>query len=184
MSVLSAQTIRNLCDHTFAQPMITPFYERREIFWYKPYGGWLDTSRSKRTAAMLAWIEDSKPKRFSYGLSTCGYDVRLAQDMWLWPFWGRLASTIERFHMPSGVMAEVKDKSSWARRFVTVQNTVIEPGWRGTLTLELTNHRLWPVRLRKGSPIAQIVFYRLDEPSEMPYAGKYQDQEPGPQPAR
>lgn len=182
MTVLSAQSIRNLCDHTFAHPMITPYAERREIVWHM--GGWMDAGPGQRTKAMLDEIARLGLKRFSFGLSTCGYDVRLAQDMWLWPFWGRLASTIEKFRMPSGVMAEVKDKSSWARRFVTVQNTVIEPGWRGTLTLELTNHRLWPVRLRKGSPIAQIVFYQLDEPSEQPYAGKYQDQEPGPQPAR
>jgi deoxycytidine triphosphate deaminase len=30
----------------------------------------------------------------SYGLGPCTYDVRLKQDIWLWPFWGRLASTI------------------------------------------------------------------------------------------
>lgn len=179
MTVLSAQTIRNLCDHTFVQPMVTPYSERQEVVWNEDSKQFVH-GMSMETCLLI----NPKLKRFSYGLSACGYDVRLAQDIWLWPFWGRLASTIEKFHMPSGVMAEVKDKSSWARRFVTVQNTVIEPGWRGTLTLELTNHRLWPVRLRKGSPIAQIVFYQLDEPSEQPYAGKYQDQQPGPQPAR
>lgn len=112
----------------------------------------------------------------SYGLSHAGYDVRLAQTLWVWPMFGRLGSTIEHFTMPRHILGEVKDKSSNARRFITVQNTVIEPGWRGHLTLEITRHRPWPVRIRAGTPIAQIVLYRLDEPAERPYAGKYQDQ--------
>lgn len=123
-------------------------------------------------------------RRFSFGLSSCGFDVRIAEDLWLFPFFGRLASTIERFEMPLNIMAEVKDKSSWARRFVTVQNTVIEPGWNGFLTLELTNHRPWPVRIKSGTPIAQIVFKRLDRETDQPYRGKYQNQEAGPQSAR
>ena len=42
--------------------------------------------------------------------------------------------------MPSDVLGQVCDKSTWARRGVAVQNTIIEPGWRGYLTVELTNH--------------------------------------------
>lgn len=112
----------------------------------------------------------------SFGLSSSGYDVRIAQDIWLWPLFGRLASTIERFVMPNDVVGYVKDKSSNARRFVFVQNTVIEPGWEGWLTLELTRFRPWPVKIRAGTPIAQIVFHRLDEATEHPYRGKYQNQ--------
>lgn len=119
----------------------------------------------------------------TFGLGPAGYDVRIAETLWLWPLWGRLASTIERFDMPDDVIAEVKDKSSWARKFVTVQNTVIEPGWRGYLTLELTRHLPWPIRIKAGTPIAQIVFKRLEEPTDQPYRGKYQDQKAGPQPA-
>lgn len=86
--------------------------------------------------------------------------------------------------MPHDVCADVKDKSTWARRFITVQNTFIEPGWKGYLTLEIVNHSFRLVRIRRGDPIAQIVFMRLEEPTERPYTGKYQDQERGPQPAR
>lgn len=187
MSVLSAQSIRARCvllntvgSNVHGRPMVEPFHRRTEVFCCE--GRWV--LATKHTVETQQQIEGKPPKLFSYGLSTCGYDVRIAQDIWLWPGFGRLASTIERFNMPADVMAEVKDKSSWARRFVTVQNTVIEPGWRGTLTLELTNHRPWPRFIRAGSPIAQIVFYNLDKASEQPYNGKYQDQEPGPQPAR
>lgn len=154
--ILSAQTIRRLCnppDFLKMKPMIKPFHER--------------TAQYGRT----------------FGLSSCGYDVRLDKDMWLWPFWGRLAAAIEHFHMPNDVCAEVKDKSSNARKFVFVQNTIIEPGWYGHLTLELTRFLPWPIKLKKGTPIAQIVFKRLDEPTDQPYRGKYQGQKAGAKPA-
>jgi dCTP deaminase len=54
---------------------------------------------------------------------------------------------------------------------LTVQNTVIEPGWRGYLTLELTNHGPNRLEIPAGSPIAQIIFEMLDEPTEQPYRG-------------
>lgn len=120
----------------------------------------------------------------SFGLSGHGYDVRIAQTLWVWPLFGRLASTIEHFNMPDDTAARVLDKSTNARRFLTVQNTIIEAGWRGTLTLELTRHRPWPVLVRAGTPIAQIIFERLEEPTDQPYSGKYQDQAAGPQQAR
>lgn len=119
----------------------------------------------------------------TYGVSACGYDVRLAQDIWLWPFWGRLASIIEHISMPDDLCAEVKDKSTNARLFVLVQNTIIEPGWRGHLTLELTRLIPWPIYLRKGTPIAQIIFKKLDEPTFFAYEGKYQGQGISPQKA-
>jgi dCTP deaminase len=119
----------------------------------------------------------------TYGLASCSYDVRLAQDLWVWPFWGRLGSIMEYISMPIDLSAEVKDKSSNARLFVLVQNTLIDPGWYGYLTVEITRLKLWPVRLKKGTPIAQIVFHGLDEPTERPYAGKYSGQRNAPQPA-
>lgn len=119
----------------------------------------------------------------SYGLSHAGYDVCIAEDFVMWPQRFVLASTQERFHMPNNVAARVHDKSTWARLGITVQNTFIEPGWHGYLTLEITNH-CWRFRkLRAGDPIAQIVFEWLDEPTKFPYDGKYQNQPAGPQPA-
>lgn len=125
--------------------------------------------------------ERTKVHGRSFGLSACGYDVRLAEDIWLWPFWGRLGSIMEHLHLPNDLCAEVKDKSTNARLFVFVQNTVIEPGWRGYLTVELTRFLPWPIRLKRGTPIAQIMFKRLDAPTEQPYDGKYQGQKSGPQ---
>lgn len=86
--------------------------------------------------------------------------------------------------MPNDVLAKVSDKSTWARRGIAVQNTVIEPGWRGFLTLEITNHGKQIIDIAAGMPIAQIIFHRLEAPAENPYSGKYQNQAAGPQPAR
>ena len=63
-----------------------------------------------------------------------------------------------------------------------VENTVIQPGSRGWLTLEITMHAWRFLRIRLGTPIAQIVFHRLEAPTEHSYEGKYQDQRRGPQP--
>lgn len=119
----------------------------------------------------------------TYGLSAAGYDVRVAQDIILSPDSFELASTMEQFQMDKDVVGIVHDKSTWARRGMAVQNTVIEPGWRGYLTLELTNHSTDIILIREGMPIAQILFHLTDEPTEG-YEGKYQDQEAGAQPAR
>lgn len=122
---------------------------------------------------------------FSYGLSPAGYDVRIAEDIRvLHPGEFMLASTMERFSMPSDLMGIVHDKSTWARMGLAVQNTVIEPGWHGYLTLELTNHGSDMLCIRQGSGIAQIVFHQIDRHVEAAYDGKYQNQEAGPQRAR
>lgn len=134
---------------------------------------------------ILPFHERKRAHGMTYGLSAAGYDVRIAEDLWLWPGRYVLASTVEMFCMPSSVLARVCDKSTWARRGVTVQNTIIEPGWRGYLTLELEKKwsRPFVVRLRAGMPIAQIIFERLEAPTDQPYDGKYQDQPSGAQPA-
>lgn len=119
----------------------------------------------------------------TFGLGPAGYDVRVAQRLLLKPGAFAQASTMEKFDMPRDVIAFVHDKSSWARKGLACQNTVIEPGWRGYLTVELTNHSNEPIYIASGAPIAQIIFHRLAEPTEAPYRGRYQDQLAGPQPA-
>jgi dCTP deaminase len=133
----------------------------------------------KQVGMIQPFNERTKLYGRSFGLSGCGYDVRLAEDIWLWPFWGRLGSIIEYLDLPDNICAEVKDKSTNARFFVFVQNTVIEPGWYGYLTVELTRFLPWPIKLKKGTPIAQIMFKQLDESTEQPYEGKYQGQTKG-----
>lgn len=117
----------------------------------------------------------------SFGLTCAGYDIRIREKIIMWPGRFVLASSMETFSMPLDVQAVVHDKSSWVRRGLTVHNTVIEPGWSGYLTLELKLNGFRFVTLMPGMPIAQVVFHRLEEPTELPYTGKYQGQGPFPQ---
>lgn len=140
-----------------------------------------------RTEVILSGIKTS------FGVSACGYDLRLAEvdaprsptgDNPNWrvaPGAFVLASAIEQFDMPTTLVGIVHDKSSWARRGITVQNTVVEPGWKGFLTLEIINHSDKSIFLARGMGICQVLFHRLDHPTIQPYAGKYQDQKAAPQ---
>lgn len=85
-----------------------------------------------------------------------------------------LASTIEEFQMPECLVGIVHDKSSWARRGLSVFNTVIESGWNGFLTLELVFHGNQPVVIPPGSGIAQVIFHETKHPAQ--YTGRYQNQ--------
>lgn len=146
----------------------------------------------------------------TYGLGEAGYDIRIKQtvifreDGW-GPGRGRTASTkwrepdgtqmgnvrkgrfvlasaIEEFDMPPNLCGIVHDKSSWARQGLSVFNTVIEPGWKGFLTLELVFHGSGELRIPAGSGIAQVIFHEVLE--EAAYQGRYQNQENKPVPAK
>jgi dCTP deaminase len=52
----------------------------------------------------------------------------------------------------------------------------VDPGFAGTITLELFNANRLPIRLAAGRRICQIVFARMDSAASRPYAGKYQNQ--------
>jgi dCTP deaminase len=138
----------------------------------------------RRIQPIYPFHERTEEMGMTFGLGPAGYDVRIAESFILWPKQFRLASTIEHFETPTGMTFKVEDKSTWARRGLSLFNTTGEPGWHGFLTLELVNQSWWPIRFRKGMPIAQIVFHLLDEPTDTPYEGKYQDQQAGPQAAR
>ena len=132
----------------------------------------------------------------SYGLSEAGYDIRIKQEIRFHRTDRNqrriyvddrnaytegvftLASSIEEFTMPNNLVGIVHDKSTWARHKLSVFNTVIEPGWTGYLTLELVYHGLKPLRIHKGSGIAQVLFSKLS--SNGYYKGKYQNQENKP----
>lgn len=139
----------------------------------------LSAQSIRRRGIFTPFAERTKHGGMTYGLGPAGYDVRIAEEVVLPPGGSALASTIECFYMPADVLGKVADKSTWARRFLAVQNTVIEPGWRGHLTLELSNHGDGVLVIAPGMPIAQIILHLLDEPTELPYAGKYQDQRAG-----
>lgn len=87
-----------------------------------------------------------------------------------------LAHTIEDFHMPDNVVGYVCDKSTYARVFVTAFNTLFDPGFKGNATLELVNLSDKTLYIKQGDPICQFTFHWLDEATDRPYNGKYQNQ--------
>ena len=132
----------------------------------------------------------------SHGLGEAGYDIRLKQTIEFrqghtGPYVyvddvsraGRfcIASAIEEFDMPPDLVGIVHDKSTWARRGLSVFNTVIEPGFCGGLTLELVYHGTEPLLIPAGAGIAQVIFHHIVENAS--YDGKYQGQSTDPTPA-
>jgi dCTP deaminase len=120
----------------------------------------------------------------SYGLSACSYDVRIDHCLLLRAGETALASTIERFCFPKNICGSVLDKSTYARQFLTCFNTHFDPGFHGFATIEIANLGKDDVFFAEGQPLCQFIFHILDEPTELPYRGKYQLQERGPQQAR
>lgn len=128
----------------------------------------------------------------SYGLAEAGYDIRIKQEIIFRPNHdtmtvngrkGRfiIASAIEEFDMPNYMVGIVHDKSTWARRGLSVFNTVIEPGFFGGLTLELVYHGEGELYVPAGAGIAQVLFHKIQ--IEAAYNGKYNGQSTDPTPA-
>lgn len=135
----------------------------------------------------------------SFGLSEAGYDIRIKQEIHFQRDYmdrlsfmtdrrcltnGRfaLASAMDEFDMPDNLTGIVHDKSTWARRGLSVFNTVIEPGWKGYLTLELVYHGEEDLLIPAGAGIAQVIFH--ENKAKAAYSGKYQNQEDKPVLAR
>ncbi|WP_435098307.1 dCTP deaminase [Halarchaeum sp. P4] len=100
-----------------------------------------------------------------------------------------LGTTKERVEVPPDLVAQVEGRSSLGRLAVVVHATAgfIDPGFRGKITLELSNLGTAPVALSPGMRISQLVFTELRTAADRPYGAargsKYQDQG-GPQASR
>lgn len=99
-----------------------------------------------------------------------------------------LGATVERVTLPSDIVARLEGKSSLGRLGLLIHSTAgyIDPGWNGTLTLELSNVANLPIVLTPGMAIGQISFMRMTTPVDRPYGSpglgsRYQGQvEPTP----
>jgi dCTP deaminase len=82
-----------------------------------------------------------------------------------------LGRTLEWVELPDDIVARIEGKSSIGRLGLIVHATAgfCDPGWKGTLTLELNNLTRIPIRLYAGLPIAQLSFMSLDVPARRPY---------------
>lgn len=100
-----------------------------------------------------------------------------------------LGTTIEKIIVPRDMIARLDGKSSLGRLGIIIHATAgyIDPGFRGYITLEMTNVSNIPIALYPGMRIGQLSFMRLESPAEIPYGkgrgSKYQDQK-GPTASR
>ncbi len=137
----------------------------------------------------------------SYGLSSYGYDVRIADEYKIFtnlnstivdpkdfdpksfvdfkgamcmipPNSFALGRTIEYFKIPRNVMTICVGKSTYARCGIITNVTPLEPGWEGHVTLEISNTTPLPARIYSGEGIAQILFFESDEECLVSYADK------------
>lgn len=137
----------------------------------------------------------------SYGLSSYGYDLRVADEFKVFtdvygavvdpkgfapnsfvdfktdicvvpPNSFALARSIEYFRIPRNVLTICLGKSTYARTGIVVNVTPFEPGWEGYVTLEISNTTPLPARVYANEGIAQFVFLRADQVCERSYADK------------
>ena len=82
-----------------------------------------------------------------------------------------LGRTIEVVAIPDDIVCRIEGKSSIGRLGLIVHATAgfVDPGFSGSLTLEITNFNSVPIVLRPGLPVAQLSFMALDAPAQRPY---------------
>ncbi|HJX40855.1 MAG TPA: dCTP deaminase, partial [Anaerolineales bacterium] len=137
----------------------------------------------------------------SYGVSSYGYDIRVADEFKIFTnvhsaivdpknfdpasmidFKGEvciippnsfaLARTIEYFRIPRSVLTVCLGKSTYARCGIIVNVTPFEPEWEGFVTLEISNTTPLPAKIYANEGIAQVLFFEADEVCRISYADK------------
>jgi dCTP deaminase len=160
----------------------------------------------RRMAADHAMIEPfvENQKRegvISYGLSSYGYDARVADEFKIFtnvdsavvdpkafsadsfvdrkvpvciipPNSFALAHTVEYFRIPRDVLVICLGKSTYARCGIIVNVTPLEPEWEGQVTIEISNTTPLPAKIHAFEGICQFLFLRGDQPCETSYADK------------
>lgn len=137
----------------------------------------------------------------SYGLSSYGYDIRVADEFKIFtnvnsaivdpkqfdprsmvdfkgdicvipPNSFALAKTVEYFRIPRTILTICVGKSTYARCGIIVNVTPFEPEWEGFVTLEISNTTPLPARIYANEGIAQVLFFESDEVCETSYADR------------
>lgn len=82
-----------------------------------------------------------------------------------------LGTTLETFSLPDNILGKLEGKSTLGRLGLMIHSTAgyVDPGWKGELTLELSNAATLPILLRPGMRIGQLSFERMSSPVDRPY---------------
>ena len=127
---------------------------------------------------ILEHLENGKIKLEPFELSClnpAGYDLRALRNEVLEPRKYELVATLETVELGLEVAAFLHIRSSLAREGVIGGFAVVDPGFRGQLTLNLHNVSEKEVKVRERERIVQIVFHKLGSTSRKGYNGSYQN---------
>ncbi len=105
------------------------------------------------------------------------YEKIFGQEFVIPPHSFILATTKEYVQLPKDISGFVEGRSSVGRMGLFIQNaSVVGPGFKGKLTLELYNANILPIRLEAGRRVCQLLLFQMDRESKKGYTGKYQNQ--------
>jgi dCTP deaminase len=175
MSILGNTRINQLLSHSDpAQRLyITPIVDARQISESSfdiRLGFDFVTIKRANVGTFDPAVEEIAPERFR-----TPHFLNLHQPFYLHPNEMALASTLEHFRLPNTVGAYVTSRSKWGRRGLIIATaTAVNPGFKGTITLELVNHGSVPLVLYPGLSVAQIIFHDAD--GATPYSGALSNQ--------
>jgi dCTP deaminase len=108
-------------------------------------------------------------------LSGAGYDLRLAMDATIPPRRHKLVATLERVEIPEDLTGTLHVRSSLARAGILASLALVDPCFRGQLTISLYNAGSEPFVMHEGDRFVQMVLHTLGMKTQRPYQGKYQD---------
>jgi dCTP deaminase len=137
----------------------------------------------------------------SYGVSSYGYDIRIANEFKIFtninstvvdpkgfdprsfvdytgdvciipPNSFALGRSVEYFRIPRNVLTICVGKSTYARCGIITNVTPFEPEWEGFVTLEISNTTPLPAKIYANEGIAQVLFFESDEECLISYADK------------
>ncbi len=108
-------------------------------------------------------------------LNPAGYDLRSSSEVVIKPKRYKLTATLETVELGLKVTGSLHIRSSLAREGIIGGFAVVDPGFRGQLTLNLHNFGEREITIREGEPIVQIVFHELGSPARKGYSGLYQN---------
>ena len=104
-----------------------------------------------------------------------GYDLRVNTDIQIPPGRSLLAATLERVELGDEMVGTLHIRSSLARAGIIASLALIDPGFRGQLTIMLYNSSSKDFILRRGERFVQLAIHLLSTKTRRPYEGRYQD---------
>jgi dCTP deaminase len=108
-------------------------------------------------------------------LNGAGYDLRLAGELAVSPGQHRLVATLEKVEIGEALVGTLHIRSTLARSGIIASLALVDPGFRGQLTVSLFNVGSEQFSMAKNDRFLQMVLHRLGTKTHRPYAGKYQD---------